>query len=749
MTTFYIVPHPSEKLLGAIRRKDVEPSRVTLGDDPAVKLTHEELVLMLRQLNYEIVEVRETQTEGWLRLAVDSSDTPPATPVAIVEHIAEWTQDPDPYLQYFVAEPGAFFLEAVTSAGYRSRKCTVEFKSGIRLGGDALAQVLQDLNWQVAEAWKTKTEDLIRVSLGEIPEPEPEPEPISEPEESVSNSALVARVETWEAKADAEPFRSLAEEVLLPALGMDIALIAPSKPKVSPTETDHVQILFHASPSLGKKQRDQRTPTEIWGYTVKNRKKAFPATDEGTLVADEDSGWVVAQVVGRQVYVLHNLARASNSDSQRIFNELLLRVRDLIEPVVVEEPEPVEPEPDPEEVSDEAVSAEADSVPPTLVLPEIQPLPPPVIVRRWEAEYGVQFKPFLIKVASEILYPVVQMPIQIEHVAFGCREPREEDEFFIWIWASPKFSNGGPRRSPISPIWGNRVSTNHKAFYPSGLGHVFFDEETGWAVAELVGNNLYIHHYLGYTSGSTSPLFRQILEEVVKELQRTDDERAAETKRLQELWSKNYVEACMGRRHALMEQTRREITEKQQELRTDQAALVKAFRDRDEKKRILLRLEAVADDQDKYREMFRQMWELPEVDRIDVKGSQVLIYTHPIVVEDAESGAAHGLGAFVITLYEDGSNGGVKWTSDQAAIEHSAQEWIAPCVLADGSPLLGMVDEQIPLLVAQREFLELAQLAIMLLRVSSPMPGQGAPVTLWPKAEVETTTEEETAEAGS
>jgi hypothetical protein len=154
-----------------------------------------------------------------------------------------------------------------------------------------------------------------------------------------------------------------------------------------------------------------------------------------------------------------------------------------------------------------------------------------------------------------ILLPVVQKDIEIS-VPHGCRLRMANDgKFHIFIWSTVDGKNCKRQVTPPAKIYGFGVDCRDDAFQACGVDGeslIFSCPESGYAVAELFEDNLFIHHDLCHMGTSDElNIFKHLLTEVAASFVLTPEEAALrKEKELQKMREKTegsreaFVEFC-------------------------------------------------------------------------------------------------------------------------------------------------------------------------------------------------------------
>lgn len=116
---------------------------------------------------------------------------------------------------------------------------------------------------------------------------------------------------------------------------------------------------------------------------------------------------------------------------------------------------------------------------------------------------------------------------------------------------------------------------------------------------------------------------------------------------------------------------------------------------------------------------------------VNVVPNRVLIATDILCATDPETGFRHEIGQFLITVYLDGSNEGIRWQNNSRRVDAVREKMQAPTVFSDGQGASSEIHATILELVARLEFSTVAELAIQF--IESPEDNEyGKHVNKWP-----------------
>jgi len=119
------------------------------------------------------------------------------------------------------------------------------------------------------------------------------------------------------------------------------------------------------------------------------------------------------------------------------------------------------------------------------------------------------------------------------------------------------------------------------------------------------------------------------------------------------------------------------------------------------------------------------------VQAVHVVPNRLLISTEILCATDPETGFRHEIGQFLITVYLDGSNDGIRWQNNSRRVNGVRERMYAPTVFSDGQGAAAEIHATILELIARLELSTVAELAIQF--VESPEDNEyGKYVSKWP-----------------
>lgn len=338
-----------------------------------------------------------------------------------------------------------------------------------------------------------------------------------------------------------------------------------------------------------------------------------------------------------------------------------------------------------------------------------------------------------VELTKTILIPVVQNNVFVHYPGFSLT-PFTDNTFSIHIWSALR---GNADVTVPYTIFGIPRKSITPAFPYSGEGISIDDPETGFSVAELHGNNLYVHVSILDESDKTArEMYKILLNVVVLYITSRQDQISelisSNAKRLRDAARQSYVETSTGRLSINIEQTKRKIEEVHKEITDLQQKLLKAIRITLGAERKLSQLESCAtEDLESYAKEFDKLITLPKVRDIHIEDGTISVYTDVLYCTNPKTGFIHEIGAFRIDINPTRKYSPVTW-HNLTRTGYSGHQ--APHVGYDGVPCLGNITNTITELVARLEFVATAMLAIQFVESVNVDDPWGRHIDSWPVA---------------
>jgi len=346
-----------------------------------------------------------------------------------------------------------------------------------------------------------------------------------------------------------------------------------------------------------------------------------------------------------------------------------------------------------------------------------------------------------IDTVRKILLPVVKSDIELWSCNGKNYSPREDGVFHIFFFSS---SVELAEIAVPKNIWRTTTTCHETARGPSGLDCAIIDEATGYEVAELIGNNLYIHHHLNHSGGVYSELaiFSRLLKEVVKKLSQPklslEEEikliqQQAETKRQQVRQA--YVATCSVFVSQEAVQAKAE-SEKWDRITKDlERQLDVASRElNDARSKIENYSEFRQNELEKFGLEFDKLLSIPQVLEVKIEGNVIKVFTDILYCVDPRTELKHEIGEFRIEITTNDPRDGIRWFNLARKVDTYWIQANAPHVDGNGKACLGNAKYLFPPLIQNCEFAVVAMMAIQFVESVNVGDGAGQYVNRWPFA---------------
>ncbi|HSI21061.1 MAG TPA: hypothetical protein VLA04_05185 [Verrucomicrobiae bacterium] len=461
-------------------------------------------------------------------------------------------------------------------------------------------------------------------------------------------------------------------------------------------EKSRLNIYLWSAPR-GRYLEGKTTPRTLWGDEVDYQRFPFPPSKTGVVILEPNSGWPVAELVGKNdLYIFHNLAYSGSVREARIFKQILDQVLLL------------------RKLSDAALKKQVGYQSITASI--------------WRSETNSDR---VITQLREHLAPFTKRDIVLHGRRAETYYPEEDSLFHVVLWGSPQegASNQAPNR-----MWGFGVTHRNNAFLPSGRGLAITDQETGWAVGELVEERiLYVHHNASYEGGTNeAKILERTFQEAAKLLKMTPKERdAAFLERDRE----GYITRCMAGRKGEIDKGERVVNQLDDQVKSLQSQLVDAIRKLDLEHGKLQGMRVTESETATYfAKEFNNLLSIPQVRRVESLQDRIFVYTNTLFCTDPRTDIVYEIGEFKIEIQLSGL---VRWFNTTRRVDAYLPKMNAPHVQESGEACLGNLKQVLPDLIARYEFSTVAILAIEFVQsvnVVDANEAWGPTITSWPKA---------------
>lgn len=337
-----------------------------------------------------------------------------------------------------------------------------------------------------------------------------------------------------------------------------------------------------------------------------------------------------------------------------------------------------------------------------------------------------------INIIKEHVLPVVNMPISCHVVHIGISPSRDDDRFHIHFWATPWEGLEDGRDVPDT-IFGIKVPcTDPPSYVYSGNG-INIDDR-GHSVAELIGNNLYIHHDITHNNTDTE---MELLQEIciramlayrgdLDALRNRDNDRVSELRNV----SRKAISRLIGNsyRRAAKKVADR-ILDDSREVSHLNASIVERTRSIYANMDILKVMEErlASKKRNKYAGIYDELLSLEHVEDVIVDSGIISIMTDTINAVNPDTMKIHTIGKMKIDISL--VNSSIKFTN----LTHYGSVGLhAPHTHGNGNACFGTMQSRINDMLIAGDIVGLAKATIEFLQIVNPDDSFGARITRFP-----------------
>lgn len=350
-----------------------------------------------------------------------------------------------------------------------------------------------------------------------------------------------------------------------------------------------------------------------------------------------------------------------------------------------------------------------------------------VIVKTWNGGSGSEtaFK----EVTEAILSPIIKSTIYM-YVPHGTAHEGYKKGFNIFIWSSQI-------RDKIkcpNKIWGYKVSCTDDSFSPAYKGEVICDDS--YVVAELIDNNLYIHHDIcHHNTVEELSIYKRVLVEVADILSTSPEEREAMLVKNLEKTRERYIELCQNRIKSEQKKIQNKLSSAMGNIEENKKTIINDIRKYQEYEFLLNNYKiALKDKQEEFGKEFDKLLSMDKVITVDINSREVEVFTDTLYCEDPRTGKIHEIGKFRISIPI--GRGVIKWNNLTRKVYGCDEGMHAPHVFKSGKACLGNAEQVIPELVANYQFSIIAMYAIQFIESVNVDDSAGQYINKWPIAKI-------------
>lgn len=606
--------------------------------------------------------------------------------------------------------------DALTVAGIAFKRTRYSRINGLLVSADDLMRAIEVIGMELDDTRETLSPkpDVTIIYIRPVAGTQ-QGEDVTEPEATTGSIPMLTV--TTEGASIKQSFLNWLIQTMeeqLKNIGKPVVIHGPVKGFQEPVVDGRFHIWIHAAASPTAEH--QNVPDTWMNHEMHaQRDGAYAPSGMGIELKQQDRNYVAGELVGRDnLYIHHNLGTCGCGQEGGFFKSILrlvLAARPLTE-------------------AEQAAAKNHQRV----------------TFESWS--HDTLDRGYVHEMIREILLPIIGRDISVTGRTKQTFRPVDSpSQFRIRFWSAAK---DGSTRTVPSTLWG--ISTrrrNDESFLPSGLGIPIADPETGWAVAELLNDYLYIHYDLSNDdTADTRSILRRLFEEVAQAMQESAEAREARLEAYRaaarEAARKLYLEKCLERHQKLLSDQEYKVSEKTGKVEDLRRALTELIRETLQEERILEAMRRIDDNHALYEQEYNSLLTITEVADVQMHGNALHIFTNVIYCTDPRDNKVHELGKYRIEIYLRGT---VRWFNlDGPKKGYDGYKFQAPHVREDGSACLGRMEEVFPDLIARGEFSVAAQVAIAFLQalnVTDPTENWGPTnIHSWPVVELPTQTQE-------
>jgi len=482
----------------------------------------------------------------------------------------------------------------------------------------------------------------------------------------------------------------LIRDAFLPSVQREIVVHVVNR-NPAPIHDDKFHIFVQPSSRSGSVY----APVTLWGVPVEERSWRAATAHGGVPIIDEASGCSVAELAENCLYIHANVLDSGGSEYHLA---LLLRILQAAD----------------EELDVNTWLAEVIST-----VPDCRPAAA-MGSSKSVFDHGFQgrLQSVVRSLVQAVLAPAAGRDVYIKHCQGTCEKPLDDGMFHIFLHSAPvgRACVQAPER-----LWGHRLIKRENSFLPSGRGLPIVEQPSGFAVGELVDNNLYIYPELvEYGTKSEARLLARLLTEVRRWMSNGTPSAVAE----------RYVDECWSQIEGFLDNASKESTAA--EARKAEEALRQALRVAQASEKDLYQLEA-SPSEELGRE-FDELCSIPKVLSVQVNDKVIVVTTDTLYCVDTRTRLRHEIGAFEIHI-PTSSSSSILWFNRTRHVQVAdKQKMQAPHVAFNGHACLGNTKDLFPMLINKRELATAVQLAIAFIESVNVDDRWGTHISKWPIA---------------
>lgn len=323
--------------------------------------------------------------------------------------------------------------------------------------------------------------------------------------------------------------------------------------------------------------------------------------------------------------------------------------------------------------------------------------------------------------------------ILIHNVEGTYVKPIKDDNYHIWIYATPDSKNPKPEANAPRILFNLRWSREFHSFAPSGKGTIITDDAAN-PMAELVNdNNLYVLHPLRYIENVRRPDFRVLQALIIKTIM-GDDKYIELIRNFTFDQAKTpFTEFCKKMEFRRLDELKSSVATLKTKVAEIGGQYVKLSNDLKGSERELIMYTNDAEKQvGSYLREFERIKNNPKVTNLEISDHEIIVTTVPLTCEDPRNGAIHSMGQYRIKINMGGPNAPQSFGLNLENLTRKIDNKSHPHTHEDGKPCMGNFNEVLPSLVMANEYSALVIMSIKFIESVETNDQWGKTIVKWP-----------------
>lgn len=627
----------------------------------------------------------------------------------------------------FVAGLSAERMEALTAYGTDFQETVFDGEEGIQFAKSQLDGVIAALNATVMAALPTSSSSITKLVLHAPADADETLEYDDDgyrqqyhgyhnPLSSIFDYPLRRREHFFRQAA-----MPLANAILAPVMRRNVQfLLGKGEEKRVQHYTEHGFFHIYVWDRMRAGNHDRDTvlgPEKVFGLTLPRRDEMLTASSRGTKIVDAASGAVVGELFRDSLYIHPDLLGKRTDEGLAIFARILqaaiadMRPSDFLQDIL------------------RGLALEPEAV---RLAKSAQRTGPSAFLDGFSKRKGL----IATQATRAIVAHQLKADIYVRDCNGGVQAPLSDGMFHVFVNSAPA---GACEQGVFSAVgtdtlFGIKLAGKGQGFYPTGKGLPLFSPE-GVIYGELLDDNLYLYtNPLVKGNRAESEIFCRMLKEamplVALQWQTSDVSKVDESHRdlLCDQVQSLLIDAGQPENREQLEATAADLDNAQEGFSSALRTLIAEQTD-------LARLDNYP--KEALGREFDQLLAINKVEDVEVTKTRIIVKTDTIYCRDPRTGIKHEIGKFDIFIRTepDEDQEVIRWMNRTRTVNTGGQSTMhAPHVAAHGRACLGNVQDTIPMLINQREFASVIEVAIAFVESVNVNDSWGKHIDMWPKA---------------